>query len=110
MMWINEEKRQRFDGILIVVDHHAERDRERMIKCISDAHAGGMAVIYTFTSIEDARPPAEDIEWIEEMDFLRPLKGMTLKDFAKQVIGELKPRYDDLKVWNGKLTSEGSTN
>ena len=106
-MWINENKRQQFDGVLVVVDHHLEKGasaREALVNQVADAHAGGMAVVYAFNAIEDICLPGDDVEWLEEMDFLRPLKGASAKELADEAVKELKPRYDDVRIFmKGKL-------
>lgn len=99
-MWINEDKRQSFDGLLLVVDHHKEKDREAMCDQVSNAHAGGMAVFYIFNDIKDVCLPSDDVEWIEGMDFLRPLQGKSIKKLVDELLEEVNPRYKDVIVFD----------
>lgn len=113
-MWIDEEKKkkERFDGILLVLDQHRSRgpQREELLKAVDDAHASGKAIYYLFTNIEDVKPPGNDLEWLEDRDCIRPLNALTIDEVAKILVRELKPRFNDVRLFSdGKVTtiSEG---
>lgn len=108
-MWIDEgKKKERFDGILIVLDQYRASGpiREELISAVNDAHASGKAVYYLFSMIEEMKPPGNDLEWLEDRDCIRPLNALSVDDVAKILLRELKPRFNDVKLFaDGKLTS-----
>jgi len=107
-MWIDEgKKKERFDGILIVLDQHQASGpiREKLISAVNDAHASGKAVYYLFSRIEEMKPPGNDLEWLEDRDCIRPLNALSVDDAAKILLRELKPRFNDVRLFaDGKLT------
>jgi len=101
MMWIDKEKKKDgFDGVLLVVNHQ-DNDTpdklEALVDAVAYAHADGHAVFYVFDDIEAVKPPPDEVEWRDDMDFLRPLKGQGVEEFMKAVMDEIKPRFSEEK-------------
>jgi hypothetical protein len=75
-----------FDGCLVVMNIGKETYGdvyktspayiEQVENCIADAHADGWLVLYLFDSDTGAQPQPEEFDFVEGMDFFRPMSSI----------------------------------
>lgn len=111
-MWIDKDKKKDgFDGVLLVVNHQENETAEQieaLVEAVADAHADGCAVFYVFDEIEKVKPPPDEVEWRDEMDFLRPLKGQDIESFMASVVEEIEPKTKQRIVFSKGIRKDVS--